>query len=102
MRIEYARSGGFAGIQLATTVDTDDLQPGDAALLEDAVASADFFGLPRRLVSAGPGADRFEYHLVVEDGDRRHEVQVGEAMVSDALRPLLEHMSMLARTGRLR
>ena len=93
MRIEFERSGGFAGMQLATSVDTSDLAPRDAELLEDAVEAAAFFKLPRRLVSAAPGADRFQYDLVVEEG---------EATIPDTLRPLIEHMSVLARTGRLR
>ena len=102
MRIEFERSGGFAGMQLATSVDTSDLAPRDAELLEDAVEAAAFFKLPRRLVSAAPGADRFQYDLVVEEGGQRHEVHVGEADLPDTLRPLIEHMSVLARTGRLR
>jgi hypothetical protein len=40
--------------------------------------------------------------LLVEEGGRRHEVQAGEAAIPDTLRPLIEHMSKLARTGRLR
>ena len=102
MRIEFERSGGFAGMQLSTTVDTEDLAPRDAELLESAVDEACVDQLPRRLVSAAPGADRFQYHLVVEEGDERHEVDVGEAALPDSLRPLIEYMSMLARTGRLR
>ncbi|HUT20480.1 MAG TPA: protealysin inhibitor emfourin [Anaerolineae bacterium] len=102
MRIEFERSGGFAGIQLAVSVDTEDLNPRDAELLESAVASAAFSQLPPRLLSAAPGADRFQYNLAVEEGDQRHEVQVGEAAIPDTLRPLIEHMSVLARTGRLR
>ena len=102
MKIEFERTGGFAGMQLSTRVDTGDLAPRDAELLESAVDEADIAGLPRRLVSAAPGADRFEYHLVVEQGDERYEVDVGEAALSDALRPLIEYLSMFARTGRLR
>jgi hypothetical protein len=101
MRIEFERSGGFAGMQLAVSVDTRDLAPRDAELLESAVEAAGFSQLPRRLVSAAPGADRFQYNLLVEEGGRRHEVQAGEAAIPDALRPLIEHMSKLARTGRL-
>jgi hypothetical protein len=102
MRIEFERSGGFAGMRLSTSVDTGDLAPGDATLLESAVEAADVAQLPRRLVSGAPGADRFQYHVVVEQGDERYEVDVGEAAIPDSLRPLIEHLSTLARTGRLR
>jgi hypothetical protein len=102
MRIEFERTGGFAGMQLSTHVDTEDLAPRDAELLESAVEAAKVDQLPRRLISAAPGADRFQYHLVVEQGDERYEVEVSEAVVPDSLRPLIEHLSMLARTGRLR
>ena len=102
MRVEFERTGGFAGMQLSTDVDTADLAPRDAELLESAVKEADFAQLPRRLMSAAPGADRFQYHLVVEQGGERYEIDVGEAALTDALRPLIEHLSTFARTGRLR
>jgi hypothetical protein len=102
MRIEFERTGGFAGMQLSTTVETDDLVPRDAELLEAAVEQADVAQLPRRLIAAAPGADRFQYHLIVEQGGERYEVEVSEAAVPDSLRTLIEHLSMFARTGRLR
>jgi hypothetical protein len=102
MRIEFERTGGFAGMTLSTSVEIADLSPRDQETLESAVESAQFFELPRQMVSAAPGADRFQYHLVVEVGGQRHEVEVGEAVIPDSLRPLIDHLSMLARTGRLR
>lgn len=102
MRIEFERTGGFAGMRLATDVDTADLAPRDTELLESAVEAAKIDQLPRRLISAAPGADRFQYHLIVEQGDERYEVEVSEAALPDSLRPLIEHLSMFARTGRLR
>jgi hypothetical protein len=102
MRIEFERTGGFAGMELSTSVEVEDLAPRDRELLESAVESASFFQLPRRMISAAPGADRFQYHLVVEREGERHEVEVGEAVIPDTLRPLIDHLSMLSRTGRLR
>jgi len=102
MRIEFERTGGFAGMRLSTSVDVADLSPRDQEMLESAVESADFFQLPRQMNSAAPGADRFQYHLVIEREGNCHEVEVGEAVIPDSLRPLIEHLSMLARTGRLR
>jgi hypothetical protein len=102
MRIEFERTGGFAGMKLSTSVELDELSPHDQEMLESAVESANFSQLPRRMISAAPGADRFQYHLVVEQEGERHEVDVGEAVIPDTLRPLIDHLSTLARTGRLR
>ncbi|MFN2228262.1 MAG: protealysin inhibitor emfourin [Anaerolineae bacterium] len=66
MRIEFERTGGFAGMRLSTSVDVADLSPRDQETLESAVESADFFQLPRQMNSAAPGADRLQYHLVIE------------------------------------
>jgi hypothetical protein len=100
MRIFFERSGGFAGLRLSTSVDTRSLDPAEAERLELEIEQADFFHLPARIHSASGGADRFEYHIAVEQGIRNHTVEFGETTLPGALRPLVEHLEQLVRTKR--
>jgi hypothetical protein len=98
MRIEFQRSGGFAGLRLATTVDVDKLPADEAAELKRLVDAADFFRLPATL-KATRGADQFTYRLTVEAGNRQHTVEVSENAAPESLRPLLQRLATLARTA---
>lgn len=99
MTISFERSGGFAGLTLRTVVDTDALPPDEAERLRKLVARAGFFDLPGAL-PGGEGADRFQYVVTAEDGERRHTVRTGEAEAPDALRELLDELTRLARSKR--
>ncbi len=100
MRVEFVRSGGFAGLRMAASVDTQTLPHAQAAEVEALVSNAGFFDLPEQLQSSSSGADRFQFRVMVTDGSRSHTVTVGEAAVPQSLRPLLDYMTNLARTGR--
>ncbi len=55
------------------------MPPDERRRLEELVGAADFCALPASLATAVPGADRFQYRLTVELGDRRQTVEVQEA-----------------------
>ena len=97
MRIEFERTGWFAGIRFAAAIDTETLPPDDARALQDLVAEADFFRLPARLVSPAPGADRFQYRITVESGGQRRTLEAGEAALPETLRSLVERLTQIAR-----
>lgn len=98
-RVYFERSGGFAGLRLSTSVDTQTLDPAETARLEQEIEQAGFFQLPAQLQSPG-GADRFEYHILIEQDARGHAVDVGEAALPDTLRPLVAHLEQLMRARR--
>lgn len=100
MRIDYERTGGFAGMRLAATVNTEALPAEEARGLREAVEAAKFFELPALIASAPQGADRFHYKLTVEAEGRRHTVEMSEAVVPEALRPLLQQLMARARAPR--
>jgi hypothetical protein len=100
MIIHYERTGGFAGMRMEATIDTEKLPPAEAQILENELASADFFNLPAKTSSPGPGADRFTYRITVESGDRSHTVEAGEASAPERLLPLIERLNDLARSAR--
>jgi hypothetical protein len=99
-RIYFERTGGFAGLSLSTSVDTQSLDELEATRLEEEIEQANFFHLPARLQTSEGGADRFEYHIAVDQGIRKHTIEAGEASLPDELRPLVEHLELLMRTRR--
>ena len=97
MQVSFSRSGGFAGVMMAATADTDTLPPEDAAHLRSLVEAADFFQLTPIMTGTTTRPDRFQYEISVTDGDRNHSVTVSESNVPGALRPLLDWMQEAAR-----
>ena len=73
-------------------LDTSALPEQEAREVEAMVATAD---LPKLLAASpmrGKGADRFQYQLVIEDDDGRHELTVSEDQMPEALRPLVDRV----------
>jgi hypothetical protein len=97
MIVDFVRSGGFAAIRLAATIDSRTLPADEAEQLQGLVDAADFFALPARLRSARPGADRFQYSVTVDTDGHRHTVQAGEDAVPPKLNPLIEYLNAAAR-----
>jgi len=96
MKIDFVRSGGFAGLRLAVAVDTDMLPAEDASRILQLVEAAGFFDQ-----KPGPDQfseiDRFEYRLRIESqalGTRA--ATLSESAVPDQLRPLLDFLTGLA------
>jgi hypothetical protein len=42
--------------------------------------------------------DRFQYRLTIQDGDRQHQITVGETAVPSSLRPLLDWLMEAVRS----
>jgi hypothetical protein len=100
MRIEFKRSGGYAGMPLSATIDVDALSPKESQHLRLLIDDADFFALPAVMTASVPGGDRFEYTLTVETPERRHTVEIHEAAAPAALRPLLQWLTSAAQAQR--
>lgn len=100
MRIHFERTGGFAGMRMVATIDTESLSPDKARDLQELVDTSGFFDLPAGTSTGMSGADRFHYRLTVETEGREHTVQVGDAALPEALWPLLRRLTVLARSGR--
>lgn len=100
MRVRFERTGGFAGVRVDATIDTDGLPPEEARELEEMVSAAGFFDLPAVVVPPAPGADRFQYSLTVRHEGREHTVKLGESAATGAMDILLQRLSTLARSSR--
>lgn len=99
MRVSFERTGGFAGMRVTATIDSEALPPDEEHKLRHMVETTDFFQLPATLPAPAHGADRFVYRLTVESGGRRHTVEASDAAVPSSLRPLLEWLIAAARQG---
>ncbi|MGI8425836.1 MAG: protealysin inhibitor emfourin [Actinomycetota bacterium] len=101
MKIEFQRSGGFAGMILSSTVDTGDLSEVEAREFEELVGRVDIEAVKSasQAAAGGPhrGADRFQYDLKIEAPGSQHQLTISEAQVSFELRSLLDKLEALAR-----
>jgi hypothetical protein len=97
LRIDYRRSGGFAGIEMTAEVRADELAAGEAELAGRLLADASV-GEPTKPANAFPGAaDQFSYQLNLTDGSRKHTFHWAEFQVPDAVRPLLTALNQRAK-----
>jgi hypothetical protein len=102
MRIDFTRTGGFAGIRLTTSVDTQKLAPDQQSSITKLVSDAAFFELPERILPDAPGPDRFEYRLTIAESKQTHSVLVHDASAPESLRPLLNYLTTLAMVSKKR
>lgn len=100
LQVKWERTGGFAGMRMAATIDSESLSEEEARRLSELVDAADFFELPEEIGTLAGGADRFLYTLTVEMEGRRHTVHTGEAAAPPGLRALIRWLSIAARKGR--
>jgi len=100
MIIRFERSGGFAGLPLRLTIDTEHLDPEEGELLVALVDSSQFFELPDKIRPERVIVDRFQYRVTISDPDRTHSVDIIEEGISEELNHLLQHLSYLARMAR--
>lgn len=97
MKIEFERTGGFAGLTLKKVIDSDKLPPEDANKLHQLIEASDFFKLPEAISTSKPGVDQFHYTVTVDASGKKHTVDVDEAAVSTKLKPLLQWLNATAR-----
>ena len=100
MRIEFERSGGFAGLRLAATIEVDSLSVEEADELCRLVEEAGFFDLPTLIAGGDARPDQFTYKVTVETQGRGHTVELENGEPPPALRPLLDRLTRVARGRR--
>jgi emfourin len=89
MRVSLERSGGFANQPFRLELDSEQLTPALAQTLRELVDRAHFFDQPAE-IRANQGADRFQYDLTVEDGERQHSVRLDDGAGPEALLDLVD------------
>jgi hypothetical protein len=93
MRIQFERSGGFAGKKLEGSLDSSTLSVAQVRRLKELLRRSRFFELPPTLESMHPSADHFNYRLTIETGERKHTVEASETAVPAPMRALLDFLT---------
>lgn len=100
IRIQYERTGGFAGLKLTTRFELDDLPDEQEKQLRDLLDELDFFELPVQILPARPGIDQFTHKIEVESKKGKHSVLTTDSVAPEKLRELIELLNAIARTRR--
>jgi len=100
LHIDFERTGGFTGMRLSATIDSESLDDDQINALLDQLESANFFDLPPKLDDQSGGPDRFCYRLSVHTDEQENTVEISETAVPEPLRPVLQQLTELARKGR--
>ena len=96
-RIKYERTGGFAGIRIATDFKPEDLPDEQLRPLLELLDDMDFKELPAQLTGKSPMPDQFTYEITVETKKWEHTVIAGDASAPDKLQELFRLLDRIAR-----
>jgi hypothetical protein len=100
MQITYERSGGFGGLTLTAELDTASLPPDEAHDVQKMIEKAGFFTLPASTPALTRGADAFQYVVTVKADGKQHTVRMSDMAIPDALWPLIEYLTKVAKEKR--
>jgi hypothetical protein len=97
-RIKFERTGGFAGMRIATDLKIDDLPDEQAHTISELLDDLDFSELPEQLVNDEGLPDQFTYTITVETKKWEHTVVTGDVSAPEKMQELLQLLNRLART----
>jgi hypothetical protein len=99
MKVRLVRSGGVAGMRLATEADSARLPDESARSLARLVEDSGVLLLPPSAAALPSGPDRFAYRVTVETAGGQHTVEIAEEDMTPALEPLIDWLVSHARDG---
>ena len=97
-RIKFERTGGFAGIRIATDLKLDDLPDEQAHTISELLDELDFGELPEQMMNDANMPDQFTYTITVETKKWEHTVITGDVSAPEKMQELLQLLNRLART----
>jgi hypothetical protein len=95
-RIQFERTGGFAGIRFAADFKPDDLPKEQSKQLFDLLDDIDFDELPAKLIKDNV-PDGFTYSITVKTTKKTHTVVTGDASAPEKMQELLQLLNRIAR-----
>ena len=96
-RIKYERTGGFAGMRIATDFKPSDLPEEQARTLLNLLDDMDFEELPENLTTKTSMPDQFTYTITVETKKGQHTVTAGDASAPEKFQELVRLLDRIAR-----
>lgn len=97
-RIKFERTGGFAGMRIATDLKVEDLPDEQAKSIAELLDDLDFGELPQQMTNESGMPDQFTYTITVETKKWEHTVVTGDASAPEKMQELLQLLNRLART----
>lgn len=97
-RIKFERTGGFAGMRIATDLKLDDLSDDQAQTISELLDDLDFEELPEQMMNEEGMPDQFTYTITVETKKGEHTVVTGDVSAPEKMQELLQLLNRLART----
>jgi hypothetical protein len=99
MKINFERSGGFAGMLTTVSVDTSSLPSEQASKLQNMVEDSNFFSLSSAPPPPKHGpADYFNYKITVEAEDgRKHTVECTDIGMQPSIKHLIDFLGKQAK-----
>ena len=97
-RIQFERTGGFAGIRFAADFALGDLPDEQAHTLTELLDDLDFDELPEQILGDQQVADGFTYSITVVTEKRQHTVVTGEASAPEKMHDLVQLLNEIARS----
>jgi hypothetical protein len=97
MKIQFSRSGGFAGpaTKRQIEIDTAELPPNEANQLQSLIDGADLASLADRAAQP-PRPDEFRYRITVNDEGRSYTATAADTDMPEAVGPLVDWLSKRA------
>jgi hypothetical protein len=100
MKINFEQSGGLAGINISSSVDTNCLSNAEKENLENTIRTTNFFNLPSNNPTPKGSADYYVYKITVEEAEQNnynsanksHTVEFTDLSMIPELKPLIKIM----------
>jgi hypothetical protein len=102
MKIDFERKGGFAGIHLKTSIDTENLPIEERNTIHTLVNESEFFKLNSEIDSSnvrGP-SDSLKYKITIKENDKIHTLEATDRTMNTRIRPLLTYLGKKAIENR--
>jgi len=93
--VAFERSGGFAGMVIATVINSDTLSAVDAKILRSLIDNSGI--LKDGFKVSAPKPDRFVYKLTVEADGKKKTIEIGEVDITPQMRPLIDDLTKRAK-----
>ena len=98
MRIQFERTGGFAGMKLVGAFDSESLSAAEARQLSKMIESAQLLDWPEQDgAKLTQGADQFQYKISIEIQSRQRTIMVNDGNAPEAVLPLLDWLTDKSR-----
>lgn len=99
MNISYERTGGFAGMRVTLSLDSDSLPAAEADALQKLISESDFFNLMENQSDRSQN-DGFQYTISVRAEGHYHILHLTDGSIPDKLQPLVSELTDRARSQR--